>query len=76
MTTPLRKLISPQIHAEYFKQKFIIPYLILKYLFGGSQPKLDLHVPNATVKQLCNNSDLLRWGLQACQKFIHEASTI
>ena len=53
-----------------------MPYLILKYLFGGSQPKLDLHVPNATVKQLCNNSDLLRWGLQACQKCIHEASTI
>jgi len=56
MTTPLRKLISPQIHPEHFEWKITIPYVILKYLFGSNQPKLDLQVLNATVKQLCNNT--------------------
>ena len=40
---------------------------------GENRPKLDL--PNATMKQSCNNGDLLSQHLQACQKFIHGAST-
>ena len=75
MTTRLRKLISPQIHTQLFEWNFTILYLILKYLVGGNQPKLDLHAPNATVKQSCNNDYLLSQRLQACQKFIHGAST-
>ena len=46
---------------------------LLKYLPGGNRPKLDL--PNATMKQSCNNGYLLSQRLQAGQKFIHGAST-